>query len=89
MEGEEPQPTNNKAMTRDQKKMAKYGDDVGNFSVADNSNITDGAVQDRRCTDIFCLGFFLVFLVAMLSLTLYGYKKGDIQKYIAPIDKDY
>ena len=85
----ENQAANKKEMTRNQKKLEKYGDDVNNFSVADSSNITDGAVTERRCTDVFCLGFFLVFLVAMLSLTLYGYKKGDIQKYIAPIDKDW
>lgn len=81
-EAQQPQ----KAQTRDEKKLAKYDEDMKGFSVANNSNITDGCVKERRVTDFGCLVVFLVFLGAMIGCTLYGFKKGDVAKYIAPLD---
>lgn len=65
----------------------KYGEDSSNFNVKDASNITaDGAVKDRSVTDLLCLIVFLVFIGFMMAGTIYGYKKGDPDKYMAPLD---
>jgi len=37
--------------------------------------------EDRGCTDILCLIFFLVFIGAMLYLTFYSYVNGDSRMY--------
>jgi len=66
--------------------MAKYGADVEGFSVANNSNIKDGAVTDRGCTDILCLVVFLAAVAAMIGVGIHGLMHGDIGKYTAPLD---
>lgn len=45
--------------------------------------------MDRRVTDAGCLVFFGMILLAMLSLTLYGFFKGNIFKLIGGIDGDH
>jgi hypothetical protein len=77
-----------KAQTKDEKKLAKYGDDVGGYSVQGTTpGIGDGSVvSERKVTDILCLGIFLAFVVAMITCTSLGFKYGDVEKYLAPID---
>jgi solute carrier family 44 protein 1 (choline transporter-like protein)/choline transporter-like protein 2/4/5 len=72
--------------SRNDKKLAKYGDDMANFTVANNSNITEGVVKERKVTDFGCLILFLGLFVTMAMCTVYGFKKGDVPKYLAPID---
>ena len=66
----------------------KYGDDVANFNVA-NSNIKNGLVEDRGCTDIICLGVWIAFIASLFYLTWYGNANGNVRKLIAPIDGDH
>jgi choline transporter-like protein 2/4/5 len=73
-------------MTKDQKKLAKYDEHMQGFSVANNSNIRDGVAKERSVTDFFCLIVFAVFFAAMMGATLYGFKKGDVPRMMAPID---
>ena len=79
-----------KAQTKDEKKLSKYGGDVDGYSVKNTvPGIGDGSVvQERKVTDIFCLGIFIAFLVAMLTCTSLGFKYGDVDKYLAPIDSN-
>jgi len=77
-----------KEQSKDQKKKDKYGGDADAFSVAECSSIKDGPVKERRVTDLLCLVVFLAFLGAMMACTLYGFKKGDVQRYISPLDRD-
>ena len=77
-----------KAQTKDQKKKDKYGGDADAFSISECSNIKDGPVKERRVTDFLCLILFLVFLGAMMACTLYGFKKGDVARYVSPLDRD-
>ena len=74
------------AKTKDEKKKDKYGEHVDGYNIKDCSKIVDGPVMERNCTDFFCLIVFLVFLGTMIACTLYGFKKGDVEKYIAPLD---
>jgi hypothetical protein len=74
------------AMTADEKKKDKYGDDVGKFNISDCSKIKNGPVMERNPTDFFCLLVFLAFFGTMIAATIYGFKKGDVEKYIAPLD---
>jgi len=71
--------------SKNDKKKDKYGDDMGKFSVAENSNIKDGIVKERGCTDVLCLGLFIVFLIGMFSFTSYCFAEGNVSKYVAPV----
>ena len=42
--------------------------------------------RPRRCTDIFCCGVFILYLVLMLICTIAGKTVGNIEKFFAPID---
>ena len=80
-----------KALTKDQKKLNKYGDDLKGYSVSSTTpGIGDGSVvKERKVTDIICLMIFGVFLVAMLTCTILGFKYGDVEKYLAPFDSNH
>jgi hypothetical protein len=65
----------------------KYGDNLTDFSVA-NSGIKDGLNTDRTCTDVLCLIVFAAFLFSMGFCTFYGYKNGNVNTLIAPLDGD-
>lgn len=71
------------------RKRDKYSDAVGNFSVKGNSDIEDGLVQNRWCTDFLMLIIFLVFLSSMGYLTYYGKMNGDVEKLVAPVDANF
>lgn len=59
---------------------------MANFSVKAETNIVNGVVEDRGCTDILCLLIFMAFIGTMGVCTYYGYKNGNIDKYFAPLD---
>jgi hypothetical protein len=62
-----------------------YEDDVAGFSFKG-----DGIVRaERGCTDLPCLFVFLAFIVSMGYVTLTGFREGDIQRLIAPIDGEF
>lgn len=75
-------------MSKEDRKKGKYGGDMDGFSVKDNSKITDGIVKERGCTDMICLGVFIIFLVGMFSVTSYCFAEGDVAKYLAPVDSN-
>lgn len=62
---------------------------MNNFSLKNNSNIEDGVVKERGCTDILCLGVFIVFLVGMFSVTSFCFAEGNVSKYLAPVDHNW
>jgi ABC-type multidrug transport system fused ATPase/permease subunit len=64
----------------------KYGDKVKDYSV--DPKMADGPVKERGCTDVICLGVFIIFLVGMFSVTSYCFAEGDVSKYLAPVDKN-
>jgi len=65
----------------------KYGADVNNFNVK-NSGINNGLVENRGCTDIFCLIIFLAFLGSLGYATYYGNANGNVAKLLAPVYYD-
>lgn len=77
-----------KEMTKEQRKVEKYDEHTKGFSVKDCSHIKDGIVKERKVTDFLCLVLFLAFFGTMGACTMYGFKKGDVEKYIAPLDRD-
>jgi len=60
------------------------------YSVKDSTpGIGSGSVvAERKVTDVFCLMIFGVFLVAMITATSLGFKYGDVEKFLAPIDQN-
>lgn len=70
--------------SKQDKMNEKYGDQVKDYSV--DPKMANGCVKERGCTDIICLGIFVIFLVGMFSLTSYCFAEGDVSKYLAPVD---
>ena len=65
----------------------KYGAAADEFNIKDNSKITnEGLVEDRQCTDVLCLGVFIIFVLAMLGVVGYSIKVGNIGEALAPFD---
>jgi len=52
----------------------------------DGSKHVAGIVTERRPTDVFWCGVFVVFLLAMVGICGFSVVKGDIQRLIAPQD---
>lgn len=60
----------------------KYAQDTEDFK----TEFDGGIKMDRGCTDILCLLIFWAFIGAMVFLTGFGFKNGQINKLTAPID---
>ena len=78
--------------TKEQRKAALYAKDTEGFSAANATpGLGDGCVvanKDRKCTDIICLGVFLLSLVSMAVVTFEGFHNGNVLKLLAPIDQN-
>lgn len=88
MSGDEDDNFQKQKPTGNDKLKAKYGDDVGGFSVKGNSGIEEGIVRDRKLTDCLFLLLFIAFIGSMGYLTLYAHKHGNVKKLMAPLDGD-
>ena len=64
----------------------KYGGDASNFKMDDK--YANGINMDRKPTDILMLILFIAFIGGMGYCTNYGYKHGNVQKLLAPLDGD-
>ena len=84
-----PNPQDNpKIGGRRAKQLVKYSVQIQEFSVRNESAITNGLVMDRKATDFGCLAFFGLVLLTMFGLTCYGFIKGNIFKLVGGIDGD-
>lgn len=45
-------------------------------------------MDDRSCTDVFCLIFFIVFINFMVAIQTYAFVKGDPIKILTKFDFD-
>ena len=77
-----------KPKSKQDKQLDKHQSAMDGYSVKENSKIVDGPVKDRGCTDVICLGVFIIFLVGMFSVTSYCFAEGDVAKYLAPVSSD-
>jgi hypothetical protein len=62
-----------------------YDDDVAAFKFEGTGIVR----AERGCTDMPCLIVFFCFIVSMGYVTFLGFKEGDINKLIAPLDGEY
>ena len=67
-------------------RMAKYDQAVADFGRVTKEGYDSPFNNDRGCVDVGPLIFFLVFLVAFISVTVYSFKNGDLSKLTAPLD---
>jgi hypothetical protein len=74
-------------MSRNERKLHKYKEDMDSISL-EKDIYADGINKNRSCTDFFCRVVFLAFLGAMCGVTSYGFSQGQVEKIIAPIDKN-
>jgi len=53
-----------------------------------DDRVANGPLEDRSCTDVlFCL-IFLAFLVGFGIVSVIGFKNGQPQRLLAPLDAD-
>ena len=62
-----------------------------NIIQADDKNqtpqdLSNGLIQDRKCTDIFVCLAFVIFFLGMFATAAYGYAMGNPNKLITPFD---
>ena len=79
--GEEEKPK----MTKNEKKLDKYKTDMEEIDL-NRESYANGINQDRQCTDMLCLLVFGAFLLAMVGITGYTIKEGNVNQMIAPVD---
>lgn len=53
-----------------------------------SSELRNGPLAERGCTDIICCILFVAFIVASTGICIYGFSKGDPNKLITPMDAD-
>jgi len=51
-----------------------------------DKELENGPLEDRKCTDVFCCLFFVLFMAAMGGIAIYGYENGQPHKLLAPLD---
>jgi solute carrier family 44 (choline transporter-like protein), member 2/4/5 len=50
--------------------------------------VSNGPIEERSCTDVlFCL-LFLAFLVGLGVVSMFGFKNGQPERLLAPLDAD-
>lgn len=81
---EEPAPK----LSKQDRMLAKYKDDLDTFSCKEKSGIEDGVVRDRGCRDILCLIVFLAFISVMMGCTVFAFKEGHAGKLLSSYDKN-
>jgi len=89
--GDEPAPAEaDKKLSKEERKLAKYKNDTAGFSVKDaHPGLANGEIgTDRKCTDIFCLIFFIIAIIAWIGVAVMGFTNGNVLKLLAPIDQN-
>lgn len=51
-----------------------------------DEKLENGPTEDRKCTDVICLLFFLIFWAATLFIAVSSYTKGSLDKVMRPVD---
>ena len=64
----------------------KYGGEADGFSIKDQPGMEKGLNRDRKLTDILMLILFIAFIVAMGFCTSIGFKNGNVNRLMAPLD---
>ena len=65
--------------------MGKEEEDQGKITA---SELRNGPLAERGCTDVFCCLLFVAFSVASIGICIYGFSKGDPKRIITPYDGD-
>jgi len=69
---------------RSQLKSRKYK--AHDYNV--DKRLADGPMHNRKCTDVCCCMVFIVFLIGMSGMAIYGYTNGQINALMAPVNGD-
>lgn len=79
-----------KPKTKHERKLAKYEEVIAKFSLKESSSITEGLtpVENRQVTDVAFIICFILFLLTILVMSIYGVAEGHLQMLAAPVDSD-
>ncbi len=75
-----------KSQQKIEAKREKHAEALKNFDLKSRSNVKNGMVKERSCTNCFMLIIFVGMISAMLYLSIYSYQHGNVKKLIAPVD---
>ena len=54
----------------------------------DKDSLKNGPVMKRSCTDIFCCLVFLMFIVGLIGVSIYGFMNGNPNLLLTAWDYD-
>ena len=63
-------------------------EDPQNVKVDLDSNLKNGPVRDRSCTDIICCLAFVAYTVTASMIVVKSFSNGDLTKIARPMDGD-
>lgn len=67
-------------------KQEKHGEALKNFDLKGRAGVKNGMATERVPRNCLMLIIFLGVLGAMVGLTVYSYKHGNVQRLLAPVD---
>jgi len=67
-------------------KQEKHGEALKNFDLKSRAGVKNGMATDRVPRNCLMLIVFLGVLGAMVGLTFYSYKHGNVKRLLAPVD---
>ncbi len=63
-------------------------EEVHNNDKITASELRNGPLAERGCTDTLCCLLFTAFIVLSTCISIYGYKNGDPNNVFIPVDSD-
>ena len=67
----------------------KYSSHIDGFNVSEKSQIRNGLVRERQCTDAFCAIALVVCAIAFLGIAGWSITTGKFENLIRGVDGDH
>ena len=77
-------------MNKRERQASRHQGSIDGFTLSANSQIVSGYVAggERKATNIMFCGLFMVFILAMIALSIVGFTKGNYKALIAGVDSN-
>ena len=67
----------------------KYSSEIDGFNLQDKSQIKNGLVRERACTDMFCAIALVVCAIGFFGVAGYALTTGKIERIFSGVDGDH
>jgi hypothetical protein len=80
---------NGKKKDRYSRHRDKYSGEYNSFDLKSKSQIRNGFVRDRACTDMFCAVALVVCSLAFFGVAGYALASGSVERIFSGVDGDH